>query len=109
MCAFRLPAVALLAFLSANAMALAQQPDSQGDPRAFLGIRVGPAEKGGIGVMIGSVTSDSPAAKAGLRPGDRILKLGNDEVRDVEKFLRDVAARKPGEKITLGIMREGKE
>jgi S1-C subfamily serine protease len=51
----------------------------------------------------------SPAANSGLQKGDQIIKLANDQVQDVEKFQQAVAARKPGEKLALEILRNGKE
>lgn len=40
------------------------------------------------GVIITSVTSDSPAARSGLRPGDIILEINQSVVKDVKDFER---------------------
>src|SRR5262249_18568492 len=75
----------------------------------YLGVIVGPAEEGGNGILVLDVTPDSPAAQSGLKKGDKIVKLDDKEVPNVEQFLRAVAGKKPGDKINLGILRDGKE
>jgi serine protease Do len=84
----------------------------KGDERAsrpYLGILVDPAEDGQRGILVREVTPSSPAAKAGLRSGDRIVKFDDRDVTDVRKFLQTVAARKPGEKLNLRVLRDGRE
>jgi serine protease Do len=98
----------VLLLLPANLAAQAQQPQAD-SPRGYLGVRVGPAEEGGTSIAVLEVTPDSAAAKAGLQKGDRIVKLDGEEIRDVDRFLRTVAAKKPGDKISLGVLRNGKE
>ena len=90
-------------------LAVQAQPGSGAEaPRGYLGILVSPAE-GGTGVVVQEVTADSPAAKAGLKNGDRIVKLGDEEVTDIDQFVRAVAAKKPGDKLVLSVRRDGKE
>jgi serine protease Do len=60
-------------------------------------------------VVIDAVTKQTPAAVAGLQRGDQILRVAEQPVTnrfDVERALWD---RKPGEQITLILIREGKE
>ena len=54
------------------------------------------------GLMIVSVREDGPAARAGMVPGDRILKLGNDPAAKLS-FLESVQRLRgqPGETLTL--------
>jgi serine protease Do len=104
---FRSSGIAVFTMLAAGLAASAQPP---GPARAgYLGILLSPPEQAGAGIMVRDVAPDSPAAKAGVKTGDHIVKLGDEETRDVEKFLRDVASKKPGEKITLVVLRDGKE
>jgi len=101
--------IAVLLLLTVGVLAWTQPRPADATPRGFLGVLVGPAEEGGTGVVVREVTPASPAAKAGLKKGDRIVKLGDQEVSDVEKFLRTVASKKPGDKLTLVVRRDGKE
>src|SRR5882724_4227738 len=75
-------------------------------PRGFLGVAVGPATDKDDGVVIQEVIPNSPAAKAGLKNGDVMLKFNGQPVKNVEEFLHGVAARKPGEKINLQVRRD---
>lgn len=59
------------------------------------------------GVLVSSVTQDSPAGKAGLRAGDVIVSIDGDRVRDYDDLTRELRD-KTGE-ITIGIVRDRKE
>jgi len=48
------------------------------------------------GVVITGVLQNGPAAKAGIRPGDVILKIAGLPVSNVSELLTQVAALKPG-------------
>jgi Do/DeqQ family serine protease len=60
------------------------------------------------GVLINGVLQNSPAAKAGIQPGDLILKVAGQSVSDVPEMLSQVAALKPGEHASLSVQRNGK-
>jgi len=90
--------------------ALAGQPAKDSPaPRGFLGVAVEPATDKDEGVVVQEVLVNSPAAKAGLRIGDVVLKIQGQPIKNVEQFLDGVAARKPGEKISVQVRRDGKE
>jgi Do/DeqQ family serine protease len=59
------------------------------------------------GVLIHGVLQNSPAAKAGIQPGDLILKVAGEVVSDVPEMLTRVAALKPGETASLSVQRNG--
>jgi S1-C subfamily serine protease len=58
--------------------------------------------------LINGVLQNSPAAKAGIQPGDLILKVAGEGVADVPEMLTRVAALKPGEVASLSVQRNGK-
>lgn len=61
-------------------------------------------------VRITSVQEDSPAAEAGLRPGDAILSLDGErwQAGDTpEQLALKVGAMKPGREIKLEVLRDG--
>ena len=60
------------------------------------------------GVLINGVLQNSPAAKAGIQPGDLILKVAGQVVADLPEMLTRVAALKPGEAASLSVQRNGK-
>jgi regulator of sigma E protease len=59
-------------------------------------------------VVIGVVNVDSPAARAGLRGGDRVLRVNNEETPTWEDFFMAVGG-KADRDITLTVVREGRE
>jgi serine protease Do len=65
--------------------------------------------RGTKGALVSQVTKDSPAAKAGLRPGDVIVRYDGKEVLDGNMLRNLVAATAPGTKVAVGVMRDGSE
>jgi serine protease Do len=61
----------------------------------------------GPGAAIGSVYEGTPAARAGLRPGDVIEALDGEPVADFEDLRARVGDRRPGEVVTLRVQRDG--
>ena len=46
-------------------------------------------------MFVGRVSPDGPAARAGLKSGDIVLAVGNDEVTSLADFYRKVWGRGP--------------
>ncbi|RYY93011.1 MAG: PDZ domain-containing protein, partial [Chitinophagaceae bacterium] len=61
------------------------------------------------GAVITSVTKESAAEKAGLKKGDVITKIGTDKIDSDGDVATAIRSRKPGEKVTISLMRDGKE
>ena len=68
------------------------------------------------GVIVVDAQKSGPAADAGLRGmpredqvGDVILTINGQPIKDPGDLARTVSAHKPGEKITLGILRQGNQ
>lgn len=79
--------------------------------------KFGKVRKGWLGVLLSSrgeedvpgvsgVTKNSPAEKAGIRKGDRILKIKNKPVRSGNDVVRLVKTLKPGEKVKIELLRD---
>jgi regulator of sigma E protease len=58
--------------------------------------------------VIGEVTPGSPAARAGLRPGDRIVMAAGEPVRTWSEFVEIVRSR-PGEEMGLTVQRDAEQ
>ncbi len=100
---------------------LAQISDG-GVERGWLGVSIQPLDRDlaaylgqpdTSGVIVNSVADDSPAEKAGLRPGDILVAFGDhaleaEKEEDLGSFQRLVAATPPGTKVTLQLLRDGK-
>lgn len=61
----------------------------------------------GVGVMVGTVEPDSPAAKAGIAVGDIIVAVAGTEVGTPQATARQVA-RKRGEQVEIKVIRDRK-
>src|SRR6266699_328429 len=72
---------------------------------AFLG--VGPKTVPGNGVRVTSVQQGSAAASAGLKAGDLITAVDGKTALTAERLRALVGAHKPGDKLTLGVVRSG--
>ena len=67
----------------------------------------GSASPAGNGALIAGITTDSPAAKAGLQPGDVIRAVGGKQVHNPRELAVDVGAEKPGTETKVDIIRDG--
>ncbi|WP_341303725.1 Do family serine endopeptidase AlgW [Pseudomonas sp. TMP25] len=85
--------------------------------RGWLGIEVQPltpelAESFGLdgrpGIVVAGIYREGPAQKAGLQPGDLILSIDGETAGDGRRSMNQVARAKPGEKIRIDILRNGK-
>jgi len=83
--------------------------------RGWVGVQLQPletalAEAMGVmareGALVAAVLPGSPAAAAGLEPGDVILAIDGKPTRTVREVLDAVAAVPPGQEITLRLERE---
>ncbi|MEN6371927.1 MAG: PDZ domain-containing protein [Armatimonadota bacterium] len=85
--------------------------------RSWLGINIQPLLKGSDqknGVLVGGVLDGSPAALAGMKPGDIIVRVGNNDVRvlfaeELPLFNQMVAALPVDKEVGIIVLRDGKE
>lgn len=85
--------------------------------RAFLGIRIREldgkyAEELNLniteGVRVESISANSAAAEAGLEVGDVIVGIDGKIINSTPELLEEVAKRRPGNKITVKVLRNNK-
>lgn len=61
------------------------------------------------GAAISQVEPDSPGARAGLKVGDVITGVNNEKVSGAGQLQVMIGEKEPGTKVTLQVMRDGKE
>jgi putative serine protease PepD len=71
---------------------------------AYLGVELG---SNGAGARVVSVRASTPAAKAGLRAGDRITALGGTKISSSDDLRSAINARKPGDRVSITYVRNG--
>lgn len=60
------------------------------------------------GALIAQIEKDGPADKAGLRDGDIVIEYNGKPIADISELSQAVASTKPGAKVKVKAMREGK-
>jgi putative serine protease PepD len=75
----------------------------------YLGVAMGDATGGQNGAVVQEVTPDSPAARAGLQAGDVVVSIDGKAVQDRSELVAAIRGHKPGDKVTLVVVRGGNE
>jgi len=60
------------------------------------------------GVLVGAITPNGPASKAGLQPGDVITSIDGAPVKDGDELVAVISAKHPGSTVKIGYERAGK-
>jgi serine protease Do len=85
--------------------------------RGYLGVNIqdiSPALQDSFGLkdlhgaLVGEVTPNSPASRAGIKEGDVITGVNGHSVRDANDLALTVSGEPPGTKIALDMIRDGK-
>ncbi|MBK9924700.1 MAG: trypsin-like peptidase domain-containing protein [Anaerolineales bacterium] len=102
-----------------TAQAIAQQIIQKGYfARPYIGINFQPINpniaarynlSAQWGVYIMEVSANSPASTAGLQQGDIITKVGDVALDETHSYVNTLFAFKPGDQVTLTVMRNGQE
>lgn len=81
----------------------------------YFGIQINPTPvavssslQTSLGALVEIVIPDSPAAKAGLKPGDVITKFGDASFKSLDELLSMIQNARPGQKISITLVRDGK-
>jgi serine protease Do len=61
------------------------------------------------GVIVGVVTPNGGAAKAGIQAGDVIVAIDGRNIKDGDDLVNDISARHVGSTVKLGYLRDGKQ
>ncbi|MDB5800658.1 MAG: peptidase [Rhodocyclales bacterium] len=79
--------------------------DRQPDPMTQLGISI-PVPR--LPMIVGEVEPGSPGARAGIFPGDEILRVDGEPTAFFHEFAAAIA-RKPGQSVEIVLRRQGQE
>jgi S1-C subfamily serine protease len=78
--------------------------------RGWIGVALADISEDGTdpGVGVADVVRGSPAAQAGVRPGDVILAIDGQPIYNTLGLIRIVASQPPGRTVRLRIYRQGR-
>ena len=76
--------------------------------RGWLGVSTGPAGRGESGALVIAVQRGGPAARAGIEPGDVIVRFGNRDIAEPEDVAGATLETEPGTRVPVEIARNGK-
>jgi serine protease Do len=97
-------------------MIVAQLKDKGVVTRSWLGVQVQPVTSGiaeslGLkkaeGALVDDAQPDTPAAKAGIQPGDVITAVNGTAIKDSRALAREISAMAPDSSAKLDILRKG--
>lgn len=74
-----------------------------------LGIMPGNYEAEDGGVLVEDVTPGGAAEKAGLKKGDRVVSIAGKPVKNIEDYMKAMAAQKAGVEIEVVVVRKDKK
>jgi hypothetical protein len=74
-----------------------------------LGVMPDYSDQSKDGMRLSGVREGGPAAKAGLKGGDAIIKIGGKPVGTIYDYMESLKGYKPGQRVEVVVRREGKE
>ena len=80
-----------------------------GERGAYFGSIPDYAQDGGDGVLMDGAREGTPAAQAGLRKGDVLVRFAGRPVKTIHDFVNALRLARPGETVEVVVRREGGE
>jgi serine protease Do len=85
--------------------------------RGSIGIQFQTAQSSAVGrvygftngVIVGVVTPNGGAAKAGIQAGDVLVSIDGRNIKDGDDLVNDISARHVGSSVKIGYLRDGKQ
>lgn len=100
-------------FIKANATLPRRGGRNEGLPttttRPGIGIMPGNYNDNKDGILVDAVTAGRPAAKAGIKPGDRIMQINGETAKNMETYTNLLGKAKPGDKLQVVLDRKGEK
>lgn len=78
-------------------------------PRVRLGIAPDFSRTDQPGLVADTVMEGGPAKAAGMKDGDRVMRIGEQPISDIYSYMDVLADLKPGQTVDVVVVRDGKE
>jgi putative serine protease PepD len=75
----------------------------------YLGVSSTDPTLGRAGALVNEVANGGPADKAGLQVGDLVVSVNGRAVQSMDDLAAQIRILEPGQKVELGIVRDGKQ
>jgi serine protease Do len=82
--------------------------EQHNDGRLSSGLKTNGGPRDGDGVTVSNVSASSPAARGGLKPGDRVVRVGSTNVDDRLDLALAMLGTRPGNPLKIGVERAGR-
>ena len=77
--------------------------------RVVMGISPGYGDDGQRGMAVEAVRPEGPADLAGIKAGDRVVRINGKDVANINDYMASMRDNKPGDVIEVVVLRDGKE
>jgi hypothetical protein len=77
--------------------------------RVVMGLAPGYGDDGKPGMAVDRVSPDGPADLAGMKTGDRVIRIAGKEVGNIYDYMAATRKNKPGDTVEVIVLRAGKE
>ena len=77
--------------------------------KVVMGFAPGYADNGERGMAVDHVSPEGPAEQAGMKDGDRIVRIGDNEVANIYDYMAATRNNQPGDTVAVIVLRSGKE
>jgi len=94
-----------------KAVKRAQEDRATGTPtyRVVMGLAPGYVDDGKPGMTVDAVNPDGPADLAGMKAGDRIVRIGDKPVANIYDYMAATRNNGPGDTVEVVVLRNGSE
>ncbi|MBL1216515.1 MAG: M28 family peptidase [Planctomycetes bacterium] len=83
------------------------QPAARSQLKVTFGIVPGNYNDTEAGILVGDITPDGSAEKAGIKAGDRLVTWDGKEIDTIRDWIVMLAEHNPGDEVEVGLVRDG--
>lgn len=77
--------------------------------RVVMGLAPSYVNDGTAGMGVDSTNPDGPAELAGMKAGDRIIRINSNEIANIYDYMAATRNNRPGDTVDVVVVRDGKE
>jgi len=90
-------------------LAKTDRPEGTPTYKVVMGLAPGYVDDGRPGMNVDAVNPEGPADLAGMKAGDRIVRIGGQPVANIYDYMAATRNNRPGDAVEVVVLREGAE